>query len=287
MPFVMNGIDQRTVDLVLRPQSPAPTDSYSLTGRTAVDPSTIPTLGTINIVFIGQSHNANSISGGTYTPTDASLVTNLSIGHAGGCWQAKSPLLIDDGVGDHHGRWLADQLIAAGLASRVILTLISASATFGVDWAPGGGTYGGGTRTGTLGYRIGLAARCIAKAGLDRIRRIVDLEIGHSDSALGTTEANFTTALNGIINECKTTGLLRASSDVMFVHKSTSLAASSGNRNAIRAAQAAVADGTLVRVGADSDSLDSSYRYDGVHFSYASGASAQANLKKIVYDTWL
>ena len=169
---------------------------------------------------------------------------------------------------------------------QVVILAPAISASFAADWAPGGNTYGAGSRPGSLAYRIGLSARCIHRAGLDGLRRIIDWEQGHSDSLNSTSEADYTSAMNKVIAECRNSGLLRPSTDTMFVHKSTALAATSGQRNAIRAAQAAVVDGAIVRAGADIDTLDASYRYDGIHFGPA-GAEAQAELKRAVYTSVL
>ncbi|WLB18935.1 hypothetical protein [Bradyrhizobium japonicum] len=145
----------------------------------------------------------------------------------------------------------------------------------------GGGTAGGvfaGTSTGDIAYRIGLAARCIANAGLSGLKTIIDWQQGEWDSDnTSTTQANYTAALNGIIAEYKRVGLLKTG-NVMFINKCTRITETTTNRNNIRNGQAAVVDAGLVRTGGDIDTLDSSNRYDGTHFT-ASGAAAQAALK--------
>lgn len=279
--FNSNGVDQRTVDLRVRPHSPIVSDAVSLSGRTQVDPASILSGRTVNIIFVGQSTNQNTVqSTGTFTHN--ANIFNLSIAHRGACFIAKEPLLVSSESDGHHGMYLADQLIDDDVVDNVLLTNIAIGGSNCAEWCPGGGTgnasHGGPAHTGLLAYRIGLAARCIANVGLSSMRTIIDWQQGEWDTYPNATSgANYQTALQGVINEFKRVGLLR-SGNVMFVNQCTNLNASSGDRNPIRAAQAAVCDEDLIRFGADIDTLDSSHRYDTVHFTTA-GAAAQAALK--------
>jgi hypothetical protein len=58
------------------------------------------------------------------------------------------------------------------------------------------------------------------------------------------------------------------------------------DKNIIRAAQALVPDGVLVRAGADIDTIADSGRYDHVHFN-ATGAVAQSALKVPLFENFL
>lgn len=268
-------VDQRAVDLLLRPNSYGLTDTSSLSGRTRVDPTTIT--GTcFNIVFIGQSTNNNSIVG-TYTQVNTTAVLNGSLAHKGSVWQAAKPLLASDLTDDHHGRWLGDSLVTGGKGTKFVLWMSAMGGSLASYWEE---------PAGQLAYRIGLTARSIAAAGLSHLPTIVDWQQGEADTDSAISQAAHTTSLNNMIANCKRSGLLVAGRDVMFVHKCTRIAGLTASRNAIRAAQAAVCDGVLVREGADIDTLDASHRTDGTHFSM-SGAAAQAALKYTVYDTWL
>jgi hypothetical protein len=185
-------------------------------------------------------------------------------------------------VQGHPGMYLGDKLVTDAVAAKVILTNVSLGGSYGADWCPGGGTVGGiispGTVTGELSYRIGLAARCIANAGLSGLKTIIDWQQGEWDSdATATTQANHTAALNGVIAEFKRVGLLRTG-NVMFVNQCTRIGAAVGGRNQIRAAQAAVCDAGLVRLGGDMDTVSAANRYDGDHPS-ATGAVLFAGLK--------
>lgn len=276
------GVDQRTVDLNLRPHPLVGNDQTPLGDRVWVPPSELA--GALHIIFIGQSTNNNALPE-THVPVHASAIYNMSIAHRGACFYAKDPLLSGDLVLGHHGMYLADSLIDEGLASKVILTNIICGGNFIADWVPGGGVTAIGTRPGELAYRIGLAARCIASAGLEGLKTIIDMQGGEWDSDNGHSQANVTGWLNAIVAETKRVGLLRPGNFVIS-HQNTRITNTSDKRNPIRAAQAAIVDGNWVRAGADIDSLGGSYRYDGTHFSTA-GGQAQAALKLAVYRNYL
>ncbi len=286
--FSSNGINQQTADLALRPQPLRGADATTLAGRTQVDPSTLA--GAINIIFIGQSTNNNSINS-TASPANPTKLFNLSIAHKGACFQALEPLLSADLLQGHGGMYLGDKLVTDGKATKVLLTNISIGGSYCADWNPAGGTVGGiiapGAVFGEEAYRIGLAARCIANSGLSGLKTVIDWQQGEWDSdPTATTQANYTAALNGVIAEFKRVGLLR-SGNVMFINQCTRITSSdSAGRTAIRAAQAAVCDGGLVRLGGDMDTILAANRYDGTHFS-ASGAVLQAGLKATGIENYI
>lgn len=281
----MRGLDQRAVDLVPRPTAPRGTDTWNLAGRTAVTRAAIGA-NAINLVFLGQSLNNNSIDG-TYTPTYGSAVFNGSLLHGGQLFQAAKPLLASDIVLDHHGRWLADKLIAAGRCAQVVIWMGALGGSYCADWAPQGGTAGtAGAQTGVLAWRIGMIARCIHRAELGHLRTVIDWEQGQADTDSATSQAQYEAAMAGVIGECRSSGLLRSGNGALFVAKSTRLTGLQASRDAVRAAQAAVVDGSLVRAGADTDTLGTGLRTDGTHFSVA-GADAQADLKATAYAGFL
>lgn len=282
--FSSNGADQRLVDLNLRPNSPMNPDTWSLSGRTLRDISDI-TGRVCNIVFFGQSTNNNSVEGGFYTATNPTKIFNLSIAHPmkTKIFQAEEPLLVSDITDGHHGMALADKLITDGDCDNVVLTLGACGGSYAADYSPVGGvvggTHGAGMRAGALAYRIGLAARSIANAGLSDVPTIIDWQQGEWDSdGTPTTYANHLLALQNVIAEFRRVGLLRAG-NIMLIHKCTRLTNSSSNRNIIRDAQADAAEGDFVLAGADIDTLGAGDRLeDMTHFS-AAGAISQANLK--------
>lgn len=273
--FSMNGVDQRKVDLGLRPMPSFTSDQTTLTGRTQVDPSTLK--DALVILFDGQSTNSGSVQT-TSTPANASSIFNLSIAHKGACFLAKDPLLSSDLTMGHHGLYLADTIIGNGLESKIVLVNMIVGGNYFADHAPGGGVVGGaqpGARSGELAYRIGLTARCLANAGLISNRIVAIYQGGEWDSdPTGTTQTNCALAGNKIIGEYKNVGIVRPG-NVMFINQCTRISSNSSDRNPIRAAQASLPDGNLVRLGFDCDTIGSGDRYDGTHMK-ASGAILQA-----------
>lgn len=267
------SVNQNDVDLNLRAQPLRGVDATTIAGRTQVDPATVA--GAVHIIFVGQSTNSNALQGVMPTPIHGDKIFNLSIGHKGSVFVAKNPLMSSDIVLGHHGFFLADSLISEGLAEKVLLTNIICGGNYFSDWVG----------SGELAYRIGLAARCIARSGLTGLKTIIDHQGGEWDSDAGVTQTAATNSLNAIITEFKRVGLLRAG-NVMLVNRNTRITNSSTLRNPVRAAQAAVVDGNIVRAGADIDSLGSSFRHDGTHFTVA-GGQAQANLKLPAYRSFL
>ncbi|MET4722028.1 hypothetical protein ABIF63_006134 [Bradyrhizobium japonicum] len=274
--YTSNGLDQRIVDLNVRP-SVRGADATTLSGKTQVAPSALA--GAVHLIFAGQSTNSCCVNS-NYAGSTTNIF-NLSVAHKGAVFNAADPLLSCDITQGHHGLYLARSLIDGGYASKVLITLACFGGSYAADHCPGGGAVGGvfaGTSTGDIAYRIGLTARCIANAGLSGLKTIIDWQQGEWDSDnTSTTQANYTAALNGVIAEYKRVGLLKTGS-VMFINKCTRITETTTNRNNIRNGQAAVVDAGLVRAGGDIDTLGSSYRYDGTHFT-ASGAAAQAALK--------
>lgn len=287
--FNSNGADQRTVDLSLRPQPARGNDATTLAGRTQVDPGTLNTARTVIIIFDGQSTNNNSVNA-TASPANPTKIFNLSIGHRGACFIAKEPLLSSDLAVGHNGMYLADKIITDGVCDQVVLINEAIGGSYMADHSPTGGsnTAIGTITVGELAYRVGLTARCIANAGLSGLRTIIDYQQGEWDSDSGTTtQAQYASPLNSYIAECKKVGLLRTG-NVMFVNLCTRIAETAGNRNPIRAAQAAVVDGGLVRSGADSDSVTggTNRQVDGQHFTGA-GSVALAALKAVGIENYI
>lgn len=290
--FFSNGQDPRTADLTPRDMSPLNPDMINLSGKISVDPKTI-TGSALNIVFLGQSTNMNSVVGDTFVPTNLNALFNVSIQHQGAVWLARNPLLAGDQLDGHHGLRLADKIVTNGLAEKVIITMASHGGSYAAHWAPNGGIVGGkngaGFQPGVLSWRIGMAARCLAKSGLDHFPTIIDWQQGEWDSdTTCTTQENYEKALNEIISECRRVGLLKQN-NLFFVHKCTRITAGSTNseRNIIRLAQANVCDGIQIIEGADIDSLGFSYRDSGnTHFT-PMGANAQADLKLNKYEIYL
>jgi hypothetical protein len=214
----------------------------------------------------------------------------MSIGHRGALFLAADPLLSSDGLMGHHGLYLADSIIQNGYASKVIITNIICGGNYCADWAAGGGQVLSGadlsSRPGELSYRIGLTARCINSVGLGSLKTVIDWQQGEFDTdGAGTPQSVYQAELQNVISQFKNWGLLRTGNR-MLVHLCTRISGTTAARNAVRAAQAAVADNVLVFPGADIDTIDASKRWDGTHLN-ATGAQAQAALKLPMYQAYL
>lgn len=277
MTYSSIGLSQATSDLSIRSNYPTGDDVWSLSGRCIRNISEISGRS-CNLLFIGQSTNNNGVQG-FYSPSHGKNIFNLSLSHPmkDKIFEAKEPLLTSDLIEGHHGLQYADQLISGGHCDSVVITPIAAGGSFAADFSPSGGAVPIGTRTGSLSYRIGLAARCLRYAGLDHLPTIIDWQHGEWDSDGPTPYANVKAAMQSVIDEFKHVGILK-SGNVMFVNKCSRPTNSAVNRNIVRQAQADVVDGVLVKSGADIDTLGPSYRYDGTHFT-SSGAGYQAALK--------
>lgn len=297
------SIDQNRVDMDLKDHGPIGNDTTTLAGRTIVpNPAAELDADALHILFFGQSNNNSSLTAnagdaapGRYPLANPTKVLNMSIGHRGAVFYAKDPLLSADGTDSHNGMVLADQLINAGLASKVVISNCSIGGTFCGDWVVGGAYVQNMTyRRGDAAYRIGLAQRCIKAAGLDHVRTIIDWAQGEwdSDTPTGTSQSLYQASLQLVISEMKRTNLLRVGR-VMFVHKTTRLINSSERRDPVRAAQAAVVDDGLVRAGIDMDAIPANHpvtgrvtRPDGTHYGIDGGDLLAAG-KRALIAAWI
>lgn len=285
MGFSRGLIDQRVVDLGARPHAPIGDETFSLAGRTQVDPATM-TGRVLNIVPMGQSTSNNSVNR-TYTAANPNAIFNS---YNGAIFVAKEPLLASDLVTPegHQIMNLADALISAGSVDKVNIVLGAAGGSFCADHAPGGGTTGSGARSGAVAYRVGRSERILNAVGLAGRPTIIPFQLGEWDTDAATSQTDFAAALNAVIAECKRTGLLRTGRQ-MFINLCTrpeAAGASAGARAAIRAAQASVVDGGLVKTGFDSDTISGAGRRDGTHYN-ADGAISWSSGMKPFVDTYL
>jgi len=297
------SVNQLLVDLNIRDQGSIGTETYNLSGRTQLSPALVGGQSTAVLIIGGQSLGEDAINtraqflsnpalldpAAVYVPTNGNLVQNLSIGNRGAIFNCVDPLLGGLDNLSHIGGRIADKLINGGTYARVILVTIATAGTYFADWALGGGVTGaGGTRTGLLNYRIGLAARSLANAGLlnnpGLTKTIVLWEQGQQDSnAPNTTQANATTALQSIIDTFRLSGFPAASVPILIASSTNPANAGAAT---IRAAEAAVVNnGAGVYVGSNTDSIGTDFanRYDALHMAATAigsglGSDQHANL---------
>ncbi|MGM4929702.1 sialate O-acetylesterase [Tardiphaga sp. 619_E2_N8_5] len=228
-------------------------------GRTQVDATLVGGQKTLVIIVIGQS-NACSVSSTPYTPSN-SLAHNLNI-YDGGVYRMKDPPLGcsqtpvtgSPPAGAWMGR-LADKLINASVAARVIMVPAAMAGSYIGDHDPAG--------TQPNNY-IRLKVALLRCAALGLTPDAVIWMQGEGDNVAGTSQANYTAALNRIIAQSRTDGY----SGPWFVNKTTWNAGAASAT--IQAAQDAVINhGTGIWAGANTDSLNNTNRQDLCHFTDA------------------
>ena len=211
-------------------------------------------------VFItaGQSLIGNW-SGAAYSVANAAKVDNLNL-FDGGLYAPADPALGNDGAEAYWPYRMADMLINAGDADRVILVPCAMGSTRIADWAPGG----------DYDDRITVATRRCHAAGLP-VTAIL-WQQGEGDAADGTSKASWMSAFNSMVAKQHAEG----NSAPWLVGRSTYTGVATSPQ--IRAAQTEVVDGINVFAGGDTDTIDSSFRQTGIPHFLASGAHLAAAL---------
>jgi hypothetical protein len=230
-------------DRALVPSCNRNPDSY-----TQVNPNLVAGETTCVIIAGGQSTITNCGTG-SYTKTNTP-VHMLNI-YSGGMYSAINAMIGVDGSGENFLIRLADKMINAAKYERIILVPFGLGSTPIVNWAVGA--------SGFCNERISVACQRVSKMGLLAADQVyVIWQHGESDQVLGTSQGDYTTRLASVISTVKTS----------YVSGNTS--------SAVRAAQTAAVTGTVF-AGPDTDTLNSSNRYDNIHWN-ATGADAVAGL---------
>lgn len=239
------------------------TGGYDLRGRgapVAVD----SVLSTAVILSWGQSYSANSATGG-YVVTQAQN-HNFSI-HNGAIYVSLSNLLGCSDVGDGTECFIArlgDKIIAGGAKQRVIMVPISIGGTHISQWAVGG----------SLNHRLVVVAKRLAAAGLTVTHTMVS--IGSGDAVLGTTKAAFKTGMQSALDTLTANGITATA----YLEKDTWIGGSvPAGGAAIRTGIDEMVNGTTIKAGPDSDTLNNTNRHDTTHWN-ATGADAVSVLWK-------
>lgn len=243
---------------------------FSITqGRLTRRPAASSDQRTGVFICVGQSMIGNS-EDAVYSPVYGSAIDNLNI-YDGGLYEARVPLLgayLSPAVTATGGNWLlrwADKLVAGNVFDRVILVPIAIGDTYVAQWAPGG----------AYAERLAVAnAWCIYR-GFDISAYL--WQLGETDRVLGTSQSVYQDLLGQIISGVRATGHAAP----WLIAKSTY--GGGATSAAVRAAQAAIVNGTDILPGPDTDTLGLSYRQaDTVHWN-ASGSDACASLWRDAY----
>ncbi|MDQ8730496.1 sialate O-acetylesterase [Bradyrhizobium sp. LHD-71] len=223
-----------------------------------------------NLVLItaGQSNRANN-DGAQYAPANSSVIDNFNICD-GALYDCAGPLLGVDyaptlGPGNIIPR-VADTLITNGKFDRVIVVPIAVGASEVADWGSGGTLY---NRPRVAMQR--LAARGIVP-GMPNVTFAFEWGQGESDGVYGTSQATYQTQFNqmkAVLLGAGFVGRIFVAVETMVAHTTYP---------AIKAAQAALVDGSTVFASGNLDLLTGANRQpDGTHFSTL-GAGNAANL---------
>lgn len=228
-----------------------------------------PALKTLVLIISGQSNYATQAPT-SYTPTHPTVVDNFNI-YDGQMYAATGVLLGSTwamGLGSgHFGGQLADLLITNGKFDRVILVPNAVGGSSVTSWSAG---VLSGRMTVTMNR---LKARGVTP-GVTGLTFAMIWGQGETDNGL-LNQAQYTAAFNIVAAELIAAGF----SGRIFVNQQTWIAGTTSA--AIRAAQAAVVNGTTIFAGADADTLTAGSRQaDNTHFNDAGLAS----LTTLVYN---
>lgn len=211
---------------------------------------------TLVLVTFGQSNAANSVVGRFGPVTGVDNFNPLD----GRCYAARDPLLGAGGSGGSVWMPLAGEIIASGLASRVIVVPIGLGGTRVADWAPGGRLVG----------RLRQALDAMSAAGLSAHAFL--WHQGESDR--GTARDAYQQAFLAMVRVIRASG----SRAPIYVARASRCDSSIGPD--IRAAQSDLGSNYPelgLRSGPDTDTLAGPVWREGCHFTRA-GAVRHASL---------
>ena len=232
-----------------------------------------PAFRTLVLVTSGQSLLCNT-NPTLFTPANNTVIDNFNI-YDGVAYPISGALLGATnsipvgllGPGNLSAR-VADLLIASGIWNRVILVPIGVGGTFIVDWSAGH------LSTPGVGGRFGVAMRRLAARGIAPATTGVTFAnlfgLGETDSANGTSSAAWQASFATLMANNVSAGF----SGKTFVNLETLTAGATNST--IRAAQAAVVNGTTIFQGGDLDTLTggTNRQVDGTHLTDSGAASA-------------
>lgn len=236
-------------------------------GKALRSPVINPGIRTLVLLSCGES-NRTTINPTAYAPTSASVIDNLNV-FDGAIYNGTgaalgTPWVKAQGNGNLLFR-VADKLIAANKTDRVIIGSLAVGSTTIAMWA-----------TGAQAQRFPVAMRRLAAMGITPstpgVTMALEMALGSNDNAQGTTSSSWQASFATFAAAVFATGF----NGKIYVPTETWNAGAPSAT--IQAAQAAVLNGTTIVQGANSDSLNNTYRQaDQVHFN-DTGADAEATL---------
>lgn len=235
-------------------------------GLTARSLTIDPTKKTLILITSGQSLMCNT-SPTAYSPTNGTVIDNFNI-YDGAAYPVSGALLGCSNVipvgllgpGNISGR-IADKIIAT--MDRVIIVPIGIGGTSVADWT-----------TGHLANRMAVTMRRLAARGITpSTTGVTFVQVwgqGESDGAFGTTQSAYQAGFMTHMANCTAAGFVGKT----FVNLETLI--HNITYPVIRAAQAAVVNGTTILQGGDLDTLTggTNRQADDTHLTDAGAASA-------------
>lgn len=224
--------------------------------------------GIRNLVLIsaGQSLREGQTPS-AYIPTNSTVIDNFNFLDGNMYAYSDPPLgasyqlagIPGGGPGSLGGR-IADKFVSGGQFDRVIVVNVAVGGTAVAQWATGG----------ILSDRLCLAMRRLAGSGITQGSNVTfAIEWGQGESDAGTSQASYTASLNSVISNVQACGF----SGRFFVALETM--ASGVVNSPVRAAQAAVVNGTTIFQSGDIDTISSANRLaDQTHLNDSSAATA-------------
>jgi len=240
------------------------------TGRTQVYPGTASGQRRFAPLMVGQSLMA-SFADVLATNSYSSQIDMLNINN-GGVYTAQDPLLSAgydpnrEALGLANGNVgipIANKVIAANYTDRVTLVNVAIGGTSVANWA-----------TGPLADRLRIAWNRMKAINL--VPSCVMWEQGQADAAGATSGSDYQDRLTAIITNFR--ALDPALAAVPWLIAQSTFPATDPGKTTIRAAQAAVVNvPNHILAGPDTDTLNGTYRHDGVHWN-SSGLNAASDL---------
>jgi hypothetical protein len=266
----MNSFISSMPDVCLLNSTIGANNFRNITGRTRVSALLAGGENTAVIIVTGQSNAANNVDT-KYTPSN-SKVENLNLWD-GGIYRADDAMLGTDAIGTlGDGSWigrLGDKLITDDTYDRVIFAPIAINGSSAEQWAANG----------DCNHRI--AAVCARLLSLQLTPTFIISMQGEQDNNLGTTANNYRDRKRSEVATYRQCGVTAP----YFVGGCTWRAGAASAT--VQSGQALATDAGLgIFAGANTDTLNNTYRQDTTHFT-ASGADAVADLWQDVIEGFI
>lgn len=243
----MIGASSKPDPTLLLGNSPYEQETYGYSGRTG--PVYMPDVlsqSTEVLLCWGQSQGSN-VASTAHTVANAGHVFNVSLDN-GAVYRAADPLLSCAKSGACVYTILGDTRVTNGHCTNSLLLPLNIGSSPLSAWQAGG----------VLAHRIGAACTRLLNLGVTPAQTKILSMIGESDHQLGTAQADIEAGYQSVRALFDYYGF---SASAMWVPLESWYSGTSSAT--VRAAQAAVVDGSTILQGPDFDTMDNTYRDAG------------------------